>query len=117
MYFCNFQKQFLNKSRCVKYAGDHKTEGFKKNKFKKDVLCCNCGGRHLTSFKGCYKDKHQYLKTTQNLTPQRKNITYKIEKAIRSPKIWSLKKLPLIEKIILKKLEQIIKKVKILRMY
>lgn len=66
--------------RCVKCAGAHESRECPKAVEGKletaQVLCCNCGGAHTASYRGCPKFPENRLKATQQKLGIRKNVTY-----------------------------------------
>lgn len=62
------------KNRCVKCVDNHSPGKCKKIKGADDAVCCNCGGSHPASYKGCSKAK-EYVSNT--MKPRKSAIKVK----------------------------------------
>lgn len=61
------------KNRCVKCVDEHSPGKCVKVKGTDDAVCCNCGGKHPASYKGCVKAKEYLANARKPQKPARKD--------------------------------------------
>lgn len=74
--FGHFSANCGLKNRCVKCVGNHSPGKCTKTKENGKAACCNCGGDHPASYKGCIKAK-EYLANLSKPQHSTKKVTKK----------------------------------------